>query len=494
MTPPENEKIHAYSDSHKVLGALRRFGSRIKNLELVHIPIFHLAEFEGFLNKTPLLESLAISFRSIAAINFELRMSKLKEFCFLKKISFKNTPGVASIMEKVPAGSIEEFTIDSISELAVCGGRFQKILKSQYNIKKIKLGRQKVSLKHLKLDSYELEREDGACLHTLIETLYYQEQLREFRTSAIISNTVFLQISTLTKLESLHVPIDIVKRYGFEKIQILVNLKDLSITESSVDMWMLINVAQVDGVGVVRVGLPQVSDIVLPKLEKLTLNLPFRDFVASDFAALSQNLGNLLVVCCKSFKVLDFAIENVHSLKSLQVIFKGFAEFSTVPTEIGNSSLEELKIIGIPFFHDRVYMIYDTINACSNLKRIALSAVKLDEQLELTIRRHPGLTHIYLELLNPELLALMEFVQKARVLAFQQVINLFRDLPGLKRLSFKFLNPDFIADFQEYADNNNQMKLMIQDDFVELMKGNTDTDVYKHFGRGIYKRSKQSRS
>lgn len=505
---PKGEKVFAYSESKKIIKVLKKFGRQIKKLEIVNVPLFHLAEFKDFLISTPLVESLTLSFSPKAVLpDFELRMTSLEEFRHLKKVSFKNTPGVASILDMIPLDTLEELEIDALSESAMDGDKFQRILACQNKIKKIKLELQNVCLIHLTLDAYELDRKRGADSLKLIETLIYQDLLREFKTNVMISTTIFVQLSDMINLVTLHVPIDIVKPGDFAKIRKLVNLKDLAITETNHEMWVIGDfVEMVDERNVnqiVRTDMPKISDIVLPKLETLLLNLPFRLLSSADYLALSQNLENLkdLSVTSTDIADLEFAIGNVPNLKTLQVFFEGV--FSGNSRISGNDSLEELRIVGIPFYCWSMKRIFDNVNACPNLKRLALKVIQLDEQLEILLRSLPKLTHVYLELPDPAVVQFFNEVNAGYTLldgdcslqALKQTMNLFKKSPDFKRLSFKFLDTGFVRDLQEFADNNrSEIKLVIHDGFVELVKGGTDGDIHKHFSRDIHTKLSETRS
>lgn len=498
----QHKKVLAYSNSNRIIKLLRKFGSRIKKLEVINVPIFHLAEFKEFLTKTPLVENLTLNFSStIPPLIFEVRLTKLKEFRHLKKLSIKNTPGAGSIMKMIAQDTLEELEIDDLSEEGIGVEDFQEILERQNNIKKIKLELQNVSLRHLKLDAYELFQKKNVNQRKLLDHLFEQLQLREFKTNVMVSTTIFLLITDLTNLVILHVPIDIVKPEDFSKIKLLVNLRELEITERSYEMWSLGEFVEVpdenNRIRIVRLDLPRISDIVLPKLERLAIHLPFRHLTAANYAELSQNLPNLkeMLVMSSLLEDLELVIQNIPNLKALQMEFDGVINGNSEIT--GSGKLEELKIIGLPFYCWNMKRVFDNVNACANLQRLALKVIELDEQLEIIIRSHPKLTHVYIELPDPELVRFYNDINSGYKFidvdcswpSFIEVLSLFQNSPVFKRFSFKFLDEELVEHLKKFADSNrSQMKLVIQEDVVELIKGNTDDDIHKHFARDINKK------
>lgn len=247
--------------------------------------------------------------------------------------------------------------------------RLQAFVNRQTKLKSFSLTRGRhLSLNHLVLDKLELSNcayEDDE----LAAPLKNQTKLRHLKCGPV-GLAAFNKLKKMKILEVLHCNLP-------EKvIGELKNLKELGLLE--------INSIQRRG-------------LVLPKLEKLSLDVNIME--TDHFVPLSRSAQNLQRIGIRSatVKFLPLILEHFPALKTMFVNSPPSNEtFFCLPPSRPNLNLEELLIFK-PFRIAPMKSVYETINACPNLKRIQLHGASFTGQQVLgSLRNCQHLTHFWL--------------------------------------------------------------------------------------------------
>lgn len=135
-----------------------------------------------------------------------------------------------------------------------------------------------------------------------------------------------------------------------------------------------------------------------PKLERLLLNSACRGnaLAPDDFVALSRSAQNLqhIKIEYRGINFLGTIVEQFPKLKTLHIFSGGNGDIAGVAPSRRDSSLEE--IIFEKFTPAPMSVLYETIKACPNLKRVKLNGAQFTEdQIVVLARSLPHLTHFW---------------------------------------------------------------------------------------------------
>lgn len=433
----------------EIFGKFRRHLKRLK----INLRTYSWDHYVSLMSAACDLEDLNLSFPAERDIAKNVAVP-LKKFSKLKRLHLHSHTRVKHLLEAIPDNSLDEFSFDHTKLLDISD--IQEFVNRQKKIKKWSLHPlAKISIDELDLEQLTCTYHEDQYSNGLNAVLRKQPELRHL-TTFLISDATFDRVCRLRKLERLNIMLDSVEeKSSIGRLNNLLNLVYLELLDHSrydVEFWP---------------GSSFLGRLKLPKLQKMKLHIK-EELDPELFVDLAGGVANLQELEIHSGRVrfLSQAIASLQSLKTFTVIQTiEVGTKVTVPTRT-NESIEKLHIC-MPFCGGKP--MYDLINACPNVKQMALREFgRLDAGLLECVRRLAKLTNFYFTDRSPRDFRMNEQLDPS----LAGIIEHF-----LKTPNFAELFIDRIPDFK-----------------INLVKELIGNDVEKAVGVGYLRIVKKSRA
>lgn len=438
------------TQNDKVFDVLKKFKPYMKNLEIT-VDSCTMDYYLNLLNAVSEVEKLIVEFPNVEASSHR-PLVQVNEFFKLKSLDVIAFPGSQELFNAVPDDSLEELTKKATN---ISADSLQAFVNRQKRIKKLLLDPEvNINVDHLALEELENELEENSGYQGGLRALLdKQPELRMLHIGRV-NDATFAEICKRGRFEELHVWLDNVAVK--ESITGLNNLQNLTVLalgdheENELEFWP---------------GSPFLSQLELPNLKELWLTIA-DDLDPQIFVDLNNNMPSLKELFIWNTKILDFLpeiIEIFQSLKSLEVATDATHIHSVASRQ--NESLEKLNV-NVYGRTESWQPIYDTIDACPNLREITLFGIhKLEAALLDCIRRQTQLTSLTLTVASEE--DILDQTMTDIIKHFQESPNFvslsFTDFPASKKpLVEDFFGGDvdkYVIVIEKYADGGTTLLL-----------------------------------
>lgn len=349
-------------DLGRVVGAIGKFCTHTKKFHIEVESCFNRNQLVAVLNACLGVTSLSLRVRNLSEGR---RDGELMQLDKLKRLELFAEPEAQMIIAAIPDGCLKEFLIGSLEDTNFNNSDLQTFLNRQKNIEALNLGSEReVDFNHLNLRELKLSHTSAK----VIASICRQQGLKSLTVRGAIDNSAFKSMCQLEQLAILATSIEHVDETVLLNLRLLPSLKELELYKEDIE----------DDYGETWPGLKQLSQLEMPQLLKLVLELGRTVVDAEALFALSRSFQNLKTLEVRSYEIgfLSAFCGHFQTLKRLRVISKasyvGYQHEQETPPL--NTTLEEIEITSSTDSHCG-RPIYIKVNAFRNLKKILLRGI-----------------------------------------------------------------------------------------------------------------------